>query len=58
MIHWAQYMDVEDNDSQIALVDYNSNARPAWHAFNYWGDIPTERVVRALLELYSSLRIS
>ena len=31
------------------LLDYYGNARPSWHAFRFWGDIPIERVVGFLI---------
>ena len=43
-VTWAQYMDIVCCDGQ-GLLDYYGNARPAWHSFKFWGDIPTERVV-------------
>ena len=43
-VTWAQYMDIVCCDGQ-GLLDYFGNARPAWHSFKFWGDIPVERVV-------------
>lgn len=44
MIAWAQYMPpVTDNGP--ALIDLEGNARPAWHSFKFWADLPVERVV-------------
>ncbi len=28
------------------LLDLDGNARPSWHSFRFWGDLPIERVVR------------
>ena len=44
-ITWAQYMEPSQQNG-TGLVDLYGNARPAWHAFNFWGDLPVERVVR------------
>lgn len=43
-VTWAQYMDVTCCNG-TGLLDYYGNARPSWHSFKFWGDIPTERVV-------------
>ena len=53
MVHWAQYMDVIDNDEQIGLIDFWGRPRPAWWAFKWWAELPVERVVRILLTHYS-----
>ena len=42
---WAQYMDTANNDYQNGLVDVYGHARPAWHAFHFYAQMPTERVV-------------
>ena len=42
---WAQYMEVDVAGNGTGLMDYWGNARPAWHSFRFWGDMPTERVV-------------
>ena len=42
---WAQYMDVLENGQQIGLVDVTGQARPSWHAFHFYAQMPTERVV-------------
>ena len=47
-VHWAQYMEVDVASNGTALLDYQGNARPAWHAFKFWGDLPIERAVRPL----------
>lgn len=53
-VTWAQYMDITCCDG-IGLLDFYGNARPSWHSFRFWGDIPTERVVSVLtvVTLYS-----
>ena len=43
---WAQYMEVDEPGNGTGLVDYYGNARPSWHSFKFWGDLPTERKVR------------
>lgn len=43
-VTWAQYMDVTCCNG-TGLLDYYGNARPSWHAFRFWGDIPVERAV-------------
>ena len=43
-VTWAQYMDLVCCDGQ-GLLDFYGNARPAWHSFKFWGDIPVERIV-------------
>jgi hypothetical protein len=43
-VTWAQYMDVTCCNG-TGLLDYYGNARPSWHSFRFWGDVPTERVV-------------
>ena len=45
---WAQYMDIVENGQQIGLVDVDGNARPTWHAFHFYAQMPTERVVGPL----------
>lgn len=42
---WAQGMDVVSNSQQIGLIDFAGRARPAWHAFHFYAQMPTERVV-------------
>ena len=44
-VHWAQYMEVDVASNGTALLDYQGNARPAWHSFRFWGDLPIERAV-------------
>lgn len=44
MITWAQYMEPVINNG-TGLVDIDGNARPSWHSFKFWGDLPVERVV-------------
>ena len=44
-ITWAQYMEPSQQNG-TGLVDLYGNARPAWHTFRFWGDLPVERVVR------------
>ena len=39
-------MEVDVASNGTALLDYQGNARPAWHAFRFWGDLPIERAVR------------
>jgi len=43
-VTWAQYMDITCCNG-VGLLDYYGNARPSWHSFKFWGDVPTERVV-------------
>lgn len=43
MITWAQYMEPVINNG-TGLVDIDGNARPSWHSFKFWGDLPVERV--------------
>ena len=45
-VTWAQYMEPSQQNG-TGLIDLNGNARPAWHTFRFWGDLPVERVVRA-----------
>lgn len=42
---WAQYMEVDVAGNGTGLVDYWGNARPSWHSFRFWGDLPIERMV-------------
>lgn len=44
IITWAQYMEPVVNNG-TGLVDLDGNARPSWHSFKFWGDLPVERVV-------------
>ena len=50
-ITWAQYMEPSQQNG-TGLIDLYGNARPAWHTFRFWGDLPVERVVRAPSFLY------
>ena len=43
-ITWAQYMEPSQQNG-TGLIDLYGNARPAWHTFRFWGDLPVERVV-------------
>ena len=45
-ITWAQYMEPSQQNG-TGLIDLYGNARPAWHTFHFWGDLPVERVVSA-----------
>lgn len=45
---WAQYMEVDVAGNGTGLVDYWGNARPGWHSFRFWGDVPIERTVTPL----------
>ena len=49
LLAWAQYMEVDVASNGTGLIDYWGNARPSWHAFRFWGDLPIERAVRAPL---------
>ena len=51
-VTWAQYMDITCCNG-TGLLDYYGNARPSWHSFKFWGDIPTERVVSLCLPLFA-----
>ena len=42
---WAQYMEVDMHGNGTGLLDYWGNARPSWHVFRFWGDLPIERMV-------------
>lgn len=42
---WAQYMEVDMHSNGTGLLDYWGNARPSWHTFRFWGDLPIERMV-------------
>jgi len=42
---WAQYMEVDMHGNGTGLIDYWGNARPSWHSFRFWGDLPIERMV-------------
>lgn len=42
-VHWAQFMEVDVASNGTGLVDFQGNARPAFHAFRFWGDLPIER---------------
>ena len=53
-VTWAQYMDVTCCNG-TGLLDYYGNARPSWHSFKFWGDIPTERVVPPSLSVSQEL---
>ena len=44
-VTWAQYMEVDVAGNGTGLVDYYGNARPSWHSFKFWGDLPIERKV-------------
>ena len=55
-VTWAQYMDVTCCNG-TGLLDYYGNARPSWHSFKFWGDIPTERVVSLLIFSRNKTRI-
>ena len=44
MIAWAQYMPPVTDDGP-ALITFEGNARPGWHSFKFWADLPVERVV-------------
>ncbi len=44
---WAQYMEVDMHSNGTGLLDYWGNARPSWHTFRFWGDLPIERMVRS-----------
>ncbi len=45
LLAWAQYMEVDIASNGTGLIDYWGNARPSWHAFRFWGDLPIERAV-------------
>ena len=54
LITWAQYMEPSTNNG-TGLIDLAGNARPAWHSFHLWGDIPVQRVVRLALNVQAGL---
>lgn len=44
-------MDILSNGLQIGLIDFAGHARPAWHAFHFYAQMPTERVVSCMPDI-------